>query len=131
MAESSADETGGEGTGERPDELAVDRAFVCDDCGARWYYDRHRCPDCSGRAIGTYELDEGVLVARTTVEMTPPDVRSPNHLGIARFGEVQLTAQLVDGDVAVGDRGAVAGAYRLRDGRDATDPRLAAIDDEE
>ena len=127
MAEPSAERPGGE----RPDDLAVDRAFVCDGCGARWYYDRHRCPDCSGRAIGTYELDEGVLVARTTVEMTPPDVRSPNHLGIARFGEVQLTAQLVDGDVAVGDRVAFAGAYRLRDGRDATDPRLAAIDDEE
>lgn len=127
MAEPSAEEA----SGERPDELAVDRAFVCDDCGARWYYDRHRCPGCSGRAIGTYELDEGVLVARTTVEMTPPDVRSPNHLGIARFGDVQLTAQLVGGDVAVGDRVAFAGGHRLRDGRDATDPRLIRVTDAE
>ncbi|WP_123620528.1 Zn-ribbon domain-containing OB-fold protein [Halorubrum sp. CSM-61] len=125
--------TGGRTGGERPAEqgVPVDRAFVCDDCGARWYYDRHRCPDCSGRTIGTYELGEGVLVARTTVEMTPPDVRSPNHLGIARFGKVRLTAQLVDGDVAVGDRVAFAGAHRLREGGDATDPRLTAIADEE
>lgn len=124
----SGDTNSGE---ERPDEVPIDRAFVCDDCGARWYYDRHRCPDCSGQTIGTYELDDGVLIARTTVEMTPPDVRSPNHLGLARFGEVKLTAQLTDEDVEVGDRVAFAGAHRLRDSREASDPRLTALGDEE
>ena len=88
---------------DRPDDgialdepVAVDRAFRCADCGRRWYYQRRRCPDCSGTDATTYGLETGELVAVTRVEMTPPDVRSPNRLGLVSFDGVRLIAQLAD-----------------------------------
>ena len=108
--------------------VAVDRAFRCADCGREWYYQRRRCPDCSGTEATTYALGTGELVAVTTVEMTPPDVRSPNRLGLARFDDVQVIAQLTDEALSRGDAVAFAGAYRLRDGQERLRPRLAAAD---
>ncbi|WP_418280603.1 hypothetical protein [Halorubrum sp. DTA98] len=110
--------------------IAVDRAFVCERCDTRWYYDRSRCADCGCRTVSTDELERGVLVAKTTVETTPPDVRSPNHLGIARFGDVQLIAQLADDAVVAGDPVEFAGEYRLRDGDDDSAPRLRRVETE-
>jgi uncharacterized OB-fold protein len=119
--------------GDRSDgrDLPADRAFVCDDCGRRWYYDRRRCPDCgrSSTAASTVRLETGTVVATTTVETTPPDVRAPNHLAVARFGEVRLTAQAADDGLALGDRVRFEGSHRLREGRERTDPRLTAVDD--
>lgn len=108
--------------------VAVDRAFRCADCGRRWYYHRRRCPDCSGTDATTYELGTGELVAVTSVEMTPPDVRSPNRLGLARFDGVRLIAQLADETLSPGDIVAFAGAHRLRDGQEELRPRLTAAD---
>mgnify|MGYP000181983767 FL=1 len=112
-------------------DLPADRAFVCNDCGRRWYYDRRRCPDCgrSSTAASTVRLETGTVVATTTVETTPPDVRAPNHLAVARFGEVRLTAQAVDGDLDSGDRVRFEGSHRLREGRERTAPRLTAVED--
>jgi uncharacterized OB-fold protein len=107
--------------------IPVDRAFVCDDCGCRWYYTRSRCPDCGGDGISTYRLDAGELLAVTDIAVTPPDVRSPNRVGLARFGDVQLIAQLRD-DASVGDRVVFAGEFRLREGDEPTKPRLQSAD---
>jgi uncharacterized OB-fold protein len=111
--------------------LPADRAFVCDDCGRRWYYDRHRCPECgrSAASTSTFRLETGAVVSTTTVETTPPDVRAPNHLALVRFDDVQLIAQAADGGLASGDRVRFEGSHRLREGRDRTDPRLVAVDD--
>ncbi len=102
-------------------------AFVCEDCGARWYYTRQRCPDCGGGAIDTYALGEGELLAVTEARVTPEDVRSPNHLGLARFGDVRLVAQLADGSGAVGDTVAFGGAHELRGNRPGDHPRLRVV----
>ena len=108
-------------------DLRVDEAFVCDDCGERWYYTRSRCPACGDDDVSTYALGEGELLAQTEVRITPPDVRSPNPLGLARFDGVQLIAQLAD-DVAVGDRLTFAGAAHLREGDRREQPRLTRLD---
>jgi len=108
--------------------LGVDEAFVCAACGRRWYYTRERCPDCGGAEASTYALGEGELLAVTVTHVTPPDVRSPNALGLARFGDVRLIAQLTDADAAPGDRVTFGGAHRLRDGDARRRPRLVAVE---
>mgnify|MGYP006273889577 CR=1 FL=1 len=108
----------------------ADRAFVCRECGHRWYYTKPRCLDCGSdpSVHGTEELGEGEVQAVTRVEVTPGDVRSPNRLALADFDGVGLIAQ-VDGGAAVGDRVAFAGSFTLRDGDDEPQPRLRAIED--
>ncbi|WP_247004221.1 Zn-ribbon domain-containing OB-fold protein [Halosolutus gelatinilyticus] len=108
--------------------VPADRAFVCTGCGRRWYYTRSRCPDCGADESSTYELGDGELVARTEIAVTPPDVRSPNWIGLVRFGDIQLIAQLDANDVSIGDRVTFAGSYRLRDGIEAAEPRLIAVE---
>ncbi|WP_434520970.1 hypothetical protein [Halorubrum sp. AS12] len=117
--------------GSTDDDLPADHAFVCVDCGRRWYYDRRSCPDCgrSSTEDSTVRLETGAVVATTTVETTPPDVGAPNHLALVRFGEVRLIAQAADGDLSPSDRVRFDGSHRLREGRDRTDPRLVAVDD--
>ncbi|WP_017343500.1 hypothetical protein [Halorubrum sp. T3] len=112
-------------------DVPADRAFVCDDCGHRWYYDRRRCPACGrgAESAATVRLETGAVVATTTVETTPPDVHAPNHLALVRFDEVQLIAQAAAGDLSPGDRVRFDGSHRLRDERERTDPRLVAVDD--
>lgn len=110
------------------DELPADAAFVCNGCDRRWYYTRGRCPDCHGNDISTYRLGEGELIAWTESAVTPPDVRSPNYLGLARFGSVQLIAQLRDDSASVGDSVTFDGEYRLRDGDDLDQPRLTLVE---
>ncbi|MXR52953.1 hypothetical protein GRX03_15240 [Halovenus sp. WSH3] len=107
--------------------VRVDEAFRCEQCGATWYYDKHHCPVCASHEYGTTELDRGEVLSRTTVEMTPPDVRSPNDLALVRFGDVQLIAQLADDGVSTGDTVEFAGEYRLREGDDKTRPRLRKV----
>jgi len=112
-------------------DIPADRAFACDDCGRRWYYHRRRCPACGhgAESAATVPLETGEVVATTTVETTPPDVRAPNHLALARFGGVQLIAQAADGDLSPGDTVRFEGSHRLRESRDRTDPRLVAVND--
>ena len=110
------------------EELPVDVAFVCAECDRRWYYTRSRCPDCHGNEISTYRLEEGELIAWTESAVTPPDVRSPNYLGLARFGSVQLIAQLRDDSASVGDSVTFAGEYRLRNDDDLEQPRLTLVE---
>ena len=112
-------------------DVPADLAFVCDGCGHRWYYDRRRCPACGrgAESAATVRLEDGEVVATTTVETTPPDVRAPNHLALARFDEVQLIAQAATSDLTPGDAVRFEGSHRLREGRDRTDPRLVAVDD--
>ena len=112
-------------------DVPADHAFVCDDCRHRWYYDRRRCPACGrgAESAATVPLETGEVVATTTVETTPPDVRTPNHLALARFDEVRLIGQAAAGDLSPGDAVRFEGAHRLREGRDRTDPRLVAADD--
>lgn len=105
-------------------ELRVEEAFVCEDCGKRWYYTRNRCPRCGSDVFSTYTLGDGELIAHTETHVTPSDVRSPNVLGLARFGEVQLIAQLADDDPSLGDRVTFAGSYQLREGDTSRHPRL-------
>ncbi|MFT4946260.1 MAG: putative OB-fold protein [Natronomonas sp.] len=107
--------------------LPVDHAFVCPACDHRWYYTRARCPECAHDEPSTYELGTGDVVATTTVEVTPPDVRSPNRLGLVRFEAVQLIAQLEGEEVSVGDTVEFTGEYQLRDGQEFTGPRLSPV----
>jgi len=97
-------------------------ATACVDCGEAWAYDRVRCPACGGRDFESRPLGEGELVATTVSRVTPPGVREPNALGVARFGDVQLTAQLADDDLEPGENVVLAGEYELRDGERG--PRL-------
>jgi uncharacterized OB-fold protein len=97
-------------------------ATACADCGEAWAYDRVRCPVCGGRDFESRSLGTGELVATTVSRVTPPGVREPNPLGIARFGDVQLTAQLADDDLEPGDGVVLAGEYELREG--VRGPRL-------
>lgn len=98
-------------------------ATECERCGAAWAYDRVRCPDCGGDSFRERELGTGELVATTVSRVTPSGVREPNPLGIARFGDVALTAQLADETLAAGDTVVLGGDYELRDG--TRGPRLA------
>lgn len=109
--------------------IPVDHAFVCSVCDNRWYYTRDRCPDCGAADPSTYELGDGELVAWTDVAVTPRDVRRPNRIGLARFGDVAVIAQIdADADViSVGDPVTFAGSHRLRDGTDEK-PRLTPVD---
>ena len=97
-------------------------ATECVDCGEAWAYDRVRCPACGSRDFESRSLDKGELVSATVSRVTPPGVREPNALGIARFGDVQVTAQLADDDLEPGDDVVLAGDYELREGERG--PRL-------
>ena len=97
-------------------------ATECQNCGEAWAYDRVRCPNCGGESFADVGLGEGELVSTTVSRVTPPGVREPNPLGIARFGDVALTAQLVDEELSAGDDVVLAGDYELRDGHRG--PRL-------
>ena len=97
-------------------------ATECESCDEAWAYERVRCPNCGGEEFESVELGAGELVATTVSRVTPPGVREPNPLGIARFGDVALTAQLVDEELDAGDEVVLAGDYQLRDGHRG--PRL-------
>jgi uncharacterized OB-fold protein len=97
-------------------------ATVCAECGEAWAYDRVRCPHCGSRDFTPRALGDGVLLATTVSRVTPPGVRDPNYLGIARFGDVRVTAQLADDGLEPGDEVVLAGDYELREGRRG--PRL-------
>lgn len=107
--------------------IPVDHAFSCENCGHRWYYTRSRCPNCAKNEVETYKLSHGELVVRTEVSMTPPDVRSPNALGLVRFGDLTLIAQLADDVAEVGSRVTFTGEHRLRDGDEFMGPRLTSV----
>lgn len=111
------------------DGVRVDQGFECTACGNRWYYTRRRCSECGADDISSYDLQHGTLVTRTEVHATPPDVRRPNQLGLARFGDVTIVAQLAGGDVAVGDCVKFVGTHRLRNRQDAMAPRLTIAED--
>lgn len=109
-------------------------AFRCESCDGRWYYTRPFCPDCGSEDVTTYSLDTGVLLAKTTVHVTPDDVREPNELGLVRFDSgVQVIAQLGDATLSVGDGVAFEGEHVLRGGSEepVVGPRLVAADDRE
>jgi uncharacterized OB-fold protein len=100
-------------------------ATTCETCDETWAYDRVRCPNCGGEQVRETHLGEGELVAVTVSRVTPPGVREPNHLGVARFEDgVQITAQLACEPLAVGDSVVLAGDYELRD--ETRGPRLEA-----
>lgn len=90
-------------------------ATSCETCGETWAYDRVRCPNCGGEQFTERALGAGELVATTVSRVTPSGVREPNHLGVARFEDgVQVTAQLADETLSVGDSVVLAGDYELR-----------------
>lgn len=102
-------------------EMQVDHAFVCDACSSRWYYTRERCPDCQSTVVRTYQLETGRVLATTTVHVTPPDVRSPNHLALVRFNEgVTIIAQVQEEDISAGDKVEFGETAVLRDNVAAT-----------
>lgn len=98
-------------------------AYECRRCGKRWFYGRVRCPDCGDAATDTVALGVGVLVATTVARVTRPGVREPNPLGVARFGDVSLVAQLADDSLSVGEEVVLDGEYELSDDGDRG-PRL-------
>ncbi|MXR43286.1 hypothetical protein GRX01_18350 [Halobaculum sp. WSA2] len=127
-SEAEADDRGRDG------DPPADRAFVCRECGRRWYYTKPQCPDCDSdpSAHGTEELGEGTVRAVTRVEVTPADVRSPNRLALADFDGVGLIAQVAgDDDPTAGDHVAFAGSFTLRGDGDRPQPRLRVIEDGE
>ncbi|WP_121743306.1 Zn-ribbon domain-containing OB-fold protein [Natronorubrum halophilum] len=109
--------------------IPVDHAFVCESCGNRWYYTRDRCAECRSTAIDSYQLQQGEVVAATTVHATPPGVRSPNRLGLVQFEHgVTLIAQLRD-DSAAGDTVRFGSISILRDGdQPVSGPRLGGLE---
>ncbi|WP_336037924.1 Zn-ribbon domain-containing OB-fold protein [Halobacterium yunchengense] len=118
-----------DGGGGQDAERVSSAATACEACGETWAYDRVRCPSCGGESFRELALGVGELVATTVSRVPPSGVRSPNPLGVARFpdADVQVTAQLADGDLAADDRVVLAGDYELRDGRRG--PRLERADD--
>lgn len=105
--------------------VVVDHAFVCESCATRWYYTRERCPDCGAEDASTERLRTGRVLATTTVHATPPDVRTTNLLGLVRFDDVTLIAQLADDSIEVGDPVEFGEPTVLRDGDPPTEgPRL-------
>ena len=109
--------------------VPVDHAFVCEACASRWYYTRERCPDCGADDVATERLRTGRVLATTTVHATPPDVRTPNSLGLVRFDDVTLIAQLADNSTEAGDAVEFGDSAVLRDGDPSTDgPRLVRPD---
>lgn len=112
----------------------LDDGFECNGCERRWYYDRHRCPDCGSDDYRPVDIGRGELVASTVARITPPDVRDENPLGVARFDGVRVAAQLPpDAETRpdVGDAVELRGSFTLRrdgDGR-VVGPRLVAPDD--
>lgn len=108
-------------------------AFACDRCDARWYYEKDRCPECGDDNHSTYPLGTGKLQSVTVSRVTPPDVREPNHLGLARFADdVGVIAQLADDDLTVGDRVELGGEYDLRGSGESVrrGPRLKRVREE-
>jgi len=98
-------------------------ATACEECGETWAYDRARCRVCGSESFRAVALGTGELVATTVSRVTPPGVREPNPLGVARFANgVQVTAQLADEDLTVGNRVVLARDYELRHG--TRGPRL-------
>lgn len=117
----------GDGANDAANSVGTDRqdegtATECVACGAASVYGRVRCRHCGGEEFREVELGEGELVSTTVSRVTPPGVREPNPLGIARFGDVAITAQLADGALSAGDAVVLAGDYELRDG--TRGPRL-------
>ncbi|MFC7203234.1 hypothetical protein ACFQJC_06885 [Haloferax namakaokahaiae] len=115
---------------DRIERIGVEEAFQCSHCGHRWYYTRSYCPNCRGETFETDALGVGTVVAVTTVEVTPPDVRSPNWLALARFDDVRVLAQL-EAPASKGDRVRFSGEYRLRSGDEHRGPRLTVVTEEE
>ena len=103
-----------------------DQSFDAHRCpnGHLSYPGHTRCPDCGEKQTETVDLADrtATVVTWTTSNATPPGVREPNPLGIARFGEVQLTAQLADDDLEPGEDVVLSGDYELREGERG--PRL-------
>lgn len=95
------------------------RGSTCVDCGASWYYDHSRCPECGSYEWTDRPLGEGVLEAKTVARVTPEGVRDENPLGLARFDDgIALIAQLSGDDEEqpdVGERVRLAGEFELRD----------------
>jgi len=119
---------------DRDGDPPADRAFVCRECGRRWYYTKPQCPDCDSdpSVHGTEKLGEGEVQAVTRVEVTPTDVRSPNRLALADFDGVGLIAQVAgDDDPTAGDRVTFAGSFTLRGDDDRRQPRLRVVGDDE
>lgn len=86
----------------------------CQDCGARTYYEKHRCPECGGAAFDRVPAGNGELLSVTTVHVTPEGVREPNALGLAAFpGGANVVAQL-DEELSVGDEVRLVGDRELR-----------------
>jgi len=103
-----------------------DEAYRCRECGHRWYYTRGRCPACRHDAADTYRFGLGELVAVTEVAVTPPDVRSPNWLGVARFDGVGVLGQLVTRRRWATECGSAGN--RLREDDEQRQPRLRVVE---
>ncbi|WP_144901018.1 PhlB family protein [Halobellus captivus] len=55
---------------------------TCENCKRVWYYDRAVCPNCRGRSFERTPSEQGTVVARTTVHVTPDGVPQPLDLGL-------------------------------------------------
>lgn len=101
----------------------------CTECGHQTFYDKHWCPDCAHETFRTRDPGVGTLRAITMVHITPDGLPAPLALGIARFDNARVIAQL-DDDLSVGASVRLEDGFELREciGEQVHGSRLVAVD---
>lgn len=94
-----------------------DYAYCCTNCDCHWYYRKPNCPRCASERIKPYKLETAVVVSTTTVHATPEGVRSPNHLALVQFENVNVIAQVTNeiDELTAGDEVRFNGRHDLRE----------------
>lgn len=102
----------------------------CEACGYRTFYSTRLCPDCGSDRFDTRPAGTGELTAVTTVHVTPPGVREPNRLGVARFDGVGYIGQ-IEGEATPGDAVCLVDGFDLRETDEGTysGPRIVAVEE--
>lgn len=97
-------------------------AYRCMNCSHHWYYRKPSCPKCNSETVESYALDTAVVLSTTTVHATPKGVRSPNHLALAQFENVNVVAQIANGigELTTGDRVRFGEKHDLRENKTET-----------
>ena len=97
-------------------------AYKCENCGQKTCIKYSVCPNCRKRDISNFEIDgPGTVITYTKLYAVPKGIdEMPLILGIIKFnGGIQVTGQLVNEEVKVGDKvRAVWGKLRTSQGKD-------------
>ncbi len=107
--------------------------FVCSRCDYAAFPARLLCPRCGGEHWKRREVREGVVESRTRLHRAPGrDYRPPVAVALVRVPEGPLVVARLEGELATGERVALAlegGAPVARSGRASDSARLVPIPD--